>query len=647
MSNPDGGATQELVRTSDASTARGAANNGPAAPAGSGLDELGAGTLRSAGWAGLAALALSACGGGGAATAPAAATPPPAPTPAPTPAPSPAPTPAPSPAPTPPPTAISDEQAARFLLQAQFSASDADIAAVRSQGYAAWLDAQMSKPAGPTAFDWLAARGYNDANVNTQYFNATYPADFALWNQLFTAPDPVRKRMALALSEIMVVSTSGLNVSWRSQMAAAYWDLLNAHAFGNFRDLLEAVTLSPAMGVFLNTRGNQKEDPATGRQPDENYAREVMQLFTIGLYELNADGSVKTDAGGQRIETYGNADVTNLARVFTGWDLNGTSQPPVTVQGDTRTLAHPDIARLPMRFIASRHSTQEVNFLGLRIPANTDGTQALRQALDHLFKHANVGPFIGRQLIQRLVTSEPSPAYVARVAAVFANDGQGVRGNLRAVLRAVLLDDEARGAAGLRDPLYGKLREPMLRFIQWGRTFGISSARGSWKIGDLSNPATQLGQSPLRAASVFNFFRPGYVPPSTALSAAGRVAPEFQIVNESSVAGYLNFMTNAIRNGIFVNGPDQPQAGSTANNGYDIRCSYAELMPLVADARALVDKICLLLAAGQVAQATRQLMVAALQSTPVDAASSEAAKLDRIAGAVLMVMACPEFLVQK
>ncbi|MBC7608764.1 MAG: DUF1800 domain-containing protein [Polaromonas sp.] len=577
----------------------------------------------------LAASSLVACGGGGGGTAPG---------------------PGPSPAPAPGTTntlPTSDEQAARFLLQAQLSATDGDIASVRSKGYSAWLNEQFALAIGPSGFDWLNSRGYGVADINTRFYNATYPADGMMWNQLFTAPDPLRKRVALALSEMMVVSASGLNVTWRSFMAAAYWDMLNTNAFGNFRTLLEAVTLNPAMGYYLNTRGNQKEDAATGRQPDENYAREVMQLFTIGLVQLNTDGSEKLSASGARQDSYTQSDISNLARVFTGWDFDNSQNAPVAIVGDTGTVQNTAFTRLPMVLNASRHSTLAATFLGTSIAANTEGKAALKTALDTLFNHANVGPFFGRQLIQRLVTSNPSPAYVGRVTSAFNNNGSGVRGDLKAVISAVLLDDEARGAAGLTQPAFGKLREPILRLVQWGRTFGVASARNSWKIGDLSNPATQLGQSPLRSPSVFNFFRPGYIPPSTALAASQQAAPEFQIVNESSVGGYINYMQTTIRSGIFVNAPDLPQSASNASNGYDITASYAEVLPLATDAAALVRKVSLLLAAGQVSAQTQTSIVNALNANPVTDASSASARLDRVAAAVLLVMACPEYLIQK
>jgi len=545
------------------------------------------------------------------------------------------------------PSPRSDAEAARFLLQAQACATSTDIASVRSGTFAAWLSAQYAKPLGPTGWDWLNARGYATIDSTTRYFDNTYPGDYMIWNQLMTAPDALRKRCALALSEFFVVSLSGLDFAWRSHGIAAWWDLLVANAFGTFRQLLEAVTLNPAMGYYLNTKGNLKEDPAKGRLPDENYAREVMQLFSIGLYQLNLDGTPKTDAQGNRIESYSQADVTNLARVFTGYDIdmsqNVNTYDPVL----NRNIPNTTPARLPMVLNASRHSTLAATFLGVTIPAGTPGATALKTALDTLFNHPNVGPFFGRQMIQRLVTSNPSRSYVARVAAAFNNNGAGVRGDLKAVWSAILLDEEARNTTGLTQVGFGRLREPMLRFVQWGRTFGIASTLGSWKIGDLGNPATQLGQSPLRPPSVFNYFRPGYVPPSTELVANRSVAPEFQIVNESSVGGYLNFLQGVVRNGLYVGAPDQPNAGSNASNGYDITAAYAAELALVTDAVALVKRLALLLCADQLSASTQTLIVEALNATPVTAASTDAVKRNRVAAAVLMVMASAEYLVQK
>ena len=540
-----------------------------------------------------------------------------------------------------------DEDAARFLAQAQFNASDADIAAVRTKGYAPWLATQIAAPTSQTGFDWLNSRGYAAVDNNTRYYDNSYPGDYMLWNQLMASPDAARKRAALALSEFFVVSLSGISFNWRSHGIAAWWDLLAANAFGNYRTLLEGVTLNAAMGFYLNTKGNMKENAATGRAPDENYGREVMQLCAIGLYQLNLDGTEKRDANGNKIETYTQIDVTNIARVFTGWDFDQTQNVNTQEPVQNRTIPNTAFARLPMRLTAANHSTLASSFLGATVPAGTDGVAALKIALDTLFNHPNVGPFLGKQMIQRLVTSNPSPAYVARVASAFNSNPAGVRGDLAALFAAVLLDDEARGPAGLTQPGFGKLREPMVRLTQWARTFGVTSSKGNWKIGDLSNPATQLSQSPLRSPSVFNFFRPGYVPPSTALSASQTPAPEFQLVNESSVGGYLNYMQGVARNGIYVNAPDLPNNTSSAANGYDITAAYTAELALALDATALVKRLNLLLCAGQLSAANQTLIINALNATVLTAASTDSARRDRVAAGVLLVMASSDYLIQK
>ena len=571
------------------------------------------------GLAALAAVGLAACGGGGAANEPGTLTPVIAGTNI-----------AINPSGYTQLASVTEPQVSRFLLQAQFSVSDDDIAAVKAQGYMRWIENQVATPSGVLGWDWLNAQGYGDVINSSNFYDNTYPGDYMAWSQLMAASDPARKRMALALSEIFVVSLNGLNFNWRSHAAAHYWDTLNTHAFGNYRDLLGAMTLNVAMGYYLNTKGNKKAD-GKGSQPDENYAREVMQLFSIGLLELNADGTPRLDANGNKIDAYVASDISNLAQVLTGYDLNMAGNLNTSIAqtgGGTRNISATAFARLPMVQVGTNHSTVESNFLGIKVAANTNPSDALNMALDRLFTHNNTAPFISKQLIQRLVTSNPSAAYVARVAAVFANNGAGVRGSLSHVYAAILLDDEARGPAGLSDPQFGKLREPILRLVQWGRTFGATSVAGTWKIGDLSNAGTQLGQSPLRAPSVFNFFRPGYVPPGTALS-IGAVAPEFQLVNESSVGGYLNYLQSVIANGI---------------NSGDIKAAYAAELALVADTTALLARVNLQLCAGQLSAASQTLILSALNAMPI---TTDLQKRNRVYAAVLMVMASADYLVQK
>ena len=472
-----------------------------------------------------------------------------------------------------------------------------------------------------------------------------------LWNQLFTASDSMRKRTALALSEFFVASLQSAEFTWRSHAFGQYWDILVDNAFGNFRKLLEDVTLSPAMGYFLNTKGNQKENTTTGRVPDENYAREVMQLFTIGVNKLNLDGSEQT-SGGKKLDSYTQDDVTNLARVFTGYDFDtsdGVRITPLKDNGtpESYTIESRAYTQKPMALNASRHSNLAATFLGTTIPANTPGKAALTTALDTLFNHPNVGPFFGKQMIQRLVTSNPSPAYVARVAAAFNNNGAGVRGDLKAVWTAILLDDEARGAANLSSSTFGKLREPMLRLIQWGRSFGISSGGNSWKMFDTSGASDKLGQSPLRAPSVFNFFRPGFIPPSTVLATTQSPAPEFQLVNETTVGGYLNYIQGAMRYGIYCGDPGVPYSIGGQTYVPDITASYVRELALVTDAPALVARLNLILCAGQLSAANQSTIVTALNGNPVTAASSANQKLDRVCAAVLLIMGSADYLIQK
>jgi uncharacterized protein (DUF1800 family) len=552
-----------------------------------------------------------------------------------------------SPTPAPPPTVqvakpSTEAEGARFILKSSLSVSDAEITNIKSIGYDPWLTAQMDAPISQTGVAWLSSRGYDQITTDN-FFDNEYPGDYMIWNQLMSDANGVRKRVALALSEFFVVSLPGLDFSWRAQAIAFHWDQLNSNAFGNYRKLLEDVTLNPAMGYYLSTRGNRKEDTRTGRVPDENYAREVMQLFTIGLYQLNNDGSRKLDANNQPIETYTNADVTNLARVFTGydWDFTGNVKTP-SASDPTRMINSTGYVLKPMTIdntkwefpsTTSQHSTLEATFLGTTIAANTDGTAALKTALDALFNHANVGPFFAKQMIQRLVTSNPSASYVNRVATKFNDNGAGARGDLRAVFKAILLDDEAMNSTGLTAPTFGKVREPILRLVQWARTFGATSTSGNWRIGNLSDLASGLGQSPLRSPSVFNFFRPGYVPANTAIATNSLVAPEFQLVNETSAPGYVNFMTSAI--------------GSTTGVGGDVKAAYTTELTLADNSAALLDRICLLLAANQISDSTKATIKTALDATTVTAASTTAEKQRRVYMAILLVMASPDYLVQK
>ena len=542
------------------------------------------------------AASLAACGGGGGSS----------------PAPSPVPTPPPPP---PPPAAPTEAEASRFLAQASMGANRAEIASVVSLGYAGWLDAQFALPVTDSRWDWLVAQGYTAAT----HKNDEQGFDAAVWRKMLGASDTLRQRIVFALSEIFVVGIDGLvGGGWKQFNAAAWADLIEANAFGSHRSWLQQMSLSGAMGDFLTFRGSAKQDPVSGALPDENYSRELMQLFTIGLAMLNQDGTPQL-AGGQPIPTYQLTDITGLARVFTGWDFD------LQGQNNANGTATPDFVRRPMVQVASRYETGAKTFLSTTIPAGTDATTCLTMALDTIFGHQNAAPFFSRQLIQRLVTSNPSPAYVARIAAVFADDGTGTRGNLKAVIRALLLDDEARSPADLST--YGKLREPILRFAGWARAYSVTSPSGSWAIGDTSDAAKGLAQSPFRSPSVFNFFRPGYVPPNTALDVNELEAPEFQIANESSVVGCVNYLQRAV-------------AGSIA----DLTPDYTALLAIADDATALLTELNLVLAANQLSTATVTTLAAAVATM---ASGDATADLARVNAALVLVLAAPEYIVQK
>jgi len=524
--------------------------------------------------------------------------------------------------------------ASRFLGKATFGATRAEIDTLMRIGYGAWIDAQFAKSSTSHLADFAerSSRLTETSNV--------IPASWlqqSFWRSALTAEDVLRQRVAFALSQILVISQVHPDIGPR--MAAAYYDVLSRNAFGDFRALLEEVTLSPAMGRYLSHLGNRKEDLATGRLPDENYAREVMQLFTIGLYRLNPDGSLQLDARREPIETYGMSDIAGLARVFTGFSWGGPDTSSARFVNRLVGESTRDI--IPMQGYPDFHEPGVKSFLGTTITASRPA-DSLKLALDHLVAHPNVGPFIGKQLIQRLVTSNPSPAYVARVSAAFDNNGSGRRGDLKAVIRAVLLDPEAFAAPADRLEYDGRLREPLLRMTAVLRATGARSVSGQFVLGATDDSGTSLGQSALRAPTVFNFYRPSYVPPNTALATKALVAPELEITHEISVAGWVNTVKSTIDLGI----------GGTATGftGRDIQPDYTPLLAMADDPAALVDELVLLLAPGQVPTDLRHRIRAEVGSVAIpqtNPTSIAAARRNRVNLALLLLAASPEFLVQR
>lgn len=460
----------------------------------------------------------------------------------------------------------------------------------------------------------------------------------SFWQQAISGSDQLRQRVKYALTEQMVISGQDFALAEMPRGMANYYDVLGADAFGNFRQLLEDVTLNPMMGQYLSVMGNDKGDAT--RDPDENYAREVMQLFTIGLYQLNPDGTQKLDPTGQPIPTYSNLDVMGLAKVFTGFSWNIPGDQSNTAWSNCCAYVGTGFGEdiLPMQSFPNHHSTDEKDFLGVTIPtqSNPDPVGDLKIALDTLFNHPNLPPFVCKQLIQHLVTSNPSPGYVGRVSAVFQDNGAGVRGDMKAVLTAILLDDEARNAsAAASNPQYGKVREALIRYVEWARAFTAQSRNGAYNLGSTEDPIYGLGEMSLRSPSVFNWFAPGYVPPGTSIAKAGLLAPEMGMTDVSTVVGYLNYMQSAI--------------GAGASTGPDVFSNYSTEIGLAGTPDQLLDRINLLLMAGEMDGTLRSQILSAVNAIAIPAGDQDAinaALANRVKMAIFLTMASPSFSAQ-
>lgn len=543
----------------------------------------------------------------------------------------------------------SAKAAARFLIQAAFgpdadSAADADIIPenveeVMALGFEGWIDQQLARPVTCLLpfVDWAGV----EANIPQFY---TDRKEAAWWHRAMgvtnlypggpaAQPDPLRQRMGFALSQIFVISDRLESLGVSPDGMATYYDQLLTNAFGSYRELLSDVSTHPCMGVYLSHLMNRKADPALNRFPDENYAREIMQLFSIGLWELNQDGTRRLGTNGLPIATYDNGDITELARVFTGLGYGGTNA--------NGFFGAPQNLRDRMKMWDVEHDCGAKTLLnGFAIPARTAsnpdtgaaGWEDLEDALDSLFWHTNVAPFIGRQLIQRFVTSNPGTGYIARVAAAFNDNGSGSRGDLGAVLKAILLDPEARDPAAIHDPAFGKQREPFLRVVNFGRAFNAASAEG---IYPLDSFYMDHYQEPLKAPSVFNFYLPQYQPPG-AVSAAGLVGPEFQILNAGSAISAPNYYYGAVRGGLHRWG-----SGIATRT---VKLDLAQETNLVTDVDALVRRLDLGLTGGTLEPRTFQIVREAVErvSTGTWDWQNERAYL-----AIYLVVTSPEFCVMR
>jgi len=561
-------------------------------------------------------------------------------------------------------------ESARFLNQSTFGSTPASITSVQTRGYSDWINDQIAlTPTYHLGYFTARRAEYAARNPTDDFPGWQTPRQEAWWQHALTAPDQLRQRMAWCLSQLLVVSQEGaLDASHRE--ITLYYDMLLRLSFGNFRELLGEVTRSPVMGLYLSMIRNRRPDPETGQQPDENYAREIMQLFTIGLNELHPDGTLRLDARGLPIPTYTEADIVGLAHVFTGWGPNYDPLNPPRWTWGAQTVAPrldwflygSDLER-PMTFYPEYHDTAAKRLVrGAVIPAGTDGQAALDLALDNLFNHPNVPPFIARQLIQRLVTSNPSPGYVYRVAQAFMNNGSGVRGDLAATLRAVLLDYEARSPSPLADYTRGKRREPVLRITQFLRAFTPTSPRLSDSRLFLNYQYGLQHQVPQLSPSVFNFYQPGFAQPGR-IAAAGLLSPEFQITSETTVINEANHIDSAAFYGIWTPELVNPSLAhnATTNPNIILRSDFTAEVALLErpiftntqNQQALLDALSLKLLDGRMSEALRTTLMNVFATLPswylgtTDPTTLRARRLEIVRTAAHLIAISPEYVIQK
>ena len=556
------------------------------------------------------------------------------------------------------------KDASRLLGQATMGYDYDDIEALAGMNEADWIDAQMAMPLvsfkDTTEMIWdhfvqeYIDQWGEDQIVGEPIFPMSFYFRMAWWNNTMKADDQLRQKMAYALSQIFVISEKS-QLELAAMGMGDYYDVLYRNAFGNFRDLLEEVTYHPTMGFYLTYLNNNKANPAENIRPDENYAREVMQLFTIGLYELNPDGTLIFDANNEPIATYDNDDIAEFAKVFTGlgpaeywWMWEDFSDVPVEWGNPNNTI--PTInATLPMQMFEEWHEPGEKFLLnGTVIPAGQTGDEDIADALDNLFNHPNTGPFICKQLIQRFIKSNPTPEYVERVANVFADNGEGVRGDLAAVVKAILLDPEARDCEWLADDASGKLREPMVRYTQIMRAFNAQNESGKlWNAAATFEFACK--QHVLSSPSVFNFYLPAHAPVGPIFN-QGLVAPEFEILTSATAMNYINlvylwFLTD--------NYMDISTKASTTNPGFPEANPFlfdpddkAELdlateLALSDDLPALLDRLDILLTGGLLSEEMKQTIVENCEIlTLFDAEIA-------VKSAIFLTLISPDYVIQK
>jgi len=581
---------------------------------------------------------------------------------------------------------FNDSDAARFLQQATFGPTDADIAHLRSlvapnggAGYQAWLNEQYAAPASlmTTYHDWVAnVLNENTGNVLREAWFLDTLGGPDPQNNAVIHTDQLRQRVAFALSEIFVISDQNTLINQHPEGEVTYYDILATNAFGNYRQLLEKVTLSTDMGVYLNMVSNPRADLSQNRHPDENYAREINQLFSVGLVMLNPDGSVQT-SGGVPVPTYTQPVITAFAHVFTGWNWasctsgnylncgyqNGDFTQPMAAFAawhDNGSDATNDI-----------HNKQLLSYPGavnggVLVDGGTPQTD-LAFALDNIFNHPNVGPFIGKQLIQRLVTSNPSPAYVQRITNVFNNNGSGVRGDLKAVVQAILLDPEARVGQFHAPDAFGKLREPLLRMTHFWRATGalhhcgldaggLHYANQPYRYAGYTTAygtsdetyGSGVGQAPLDSPTVFNFFKPSFGP-SGEMTTRGLLGPEFQIATDSLIVSSTNSLFGKSFNGDLTDTCGSDPIGDIAlNRTQDLPLAGTVAGGPGSSSAVLVDAYNKRFMAGQMSPFMRNVMINYLDTiSSASDPNQPDARVSRVNRALLLISTSPEYLIQK
>lgn len=523
-------------------------------------------------------------------------------------------------------------EASRLLLQGSFGPTMSEIQTVREQGIEGWIDDQIENQ--PATYHEHYIREIED-DLNSAQVDKTYRINnnmrieddnlqTAFARAAISGSDQLRQRVAFALSQILVISRQDGNIDQNVRSLARYYDRLIKHAFGNYSDLLMGVTLDANMGRYLSHVGNLPPDPALNRYPDENYAREVMQLFTIGLWELNPDGSYKLDNKGTQIPTYDNEAITELARVMTGlWFANNGWG--IQIKQDQEHL-------VPMELFPAKHDFGEKKLLNGfiipgRSPSKANGMQDIRDAIRHLFEHPNCAPFISRSLIQFLVTSNPTPAYVGRISSIFSNNGKGVRGDLGAVVKGILMDREARDPAVATSPEFGIFREPVIRTMHLAKLTKMNRS-GDLVWWDYGNYFEDTLQVPMNSPTVFNFYRPDYSPPGS-LNIAGLNGPAFEIANSYTLISAPNRFWEIADQGFRIGGR------------YHFAPSYRDFMPYLEDSDSLLDYLNIVVCAGGMSAQTRSIIKSNLAKTDISD-SVEKARL-----AVYLVMMSPEGSVQR